>query len=138
MARLRTATPRKADWSPTRDHTAVTPAQIVRDRREQLGMGQSELAFKLGYTNPNFISMLETGHSFVPLDKAPAIAEVLRSSTAWFVERIMAQRPDDFANIHAWMFGPKGVLRELWVEGVTEAKKGVYLDAPGASAAKKA
>lgn len=131
MARLRTATPRKADWTPTRDHTVVTPAQIVRDRREQLGMGQSELAFKLGYTNPNFISMLETGHSFVPLDKAPAIAEVLRIDTAWFVERIMAQRPDDFANIRDWLFGQNGVLREQWDEGVAEAKKGVYLDAPG-------
>ena len=94
-------------------------------------MGQSELAFKLGYTNPNFISMLETGHSFVPLDKAPAIAEVLRIDTAWFVERIMAQRPDDFANIRDWLFGQNGVLREQWDEGVAEAKKGVYLDAPG-------
>ena len=92
MGRQRTASLRRADWEYTSDHASVSAAQIMKMRREQLSMGQGELAGKIGYTNPNFVSMLEMGWSRVPLDKIGKIAEALHLPPHWFSERVLAAR----------------------------------------------
>lgn len=114
MTRMRTLTPRKANWEPTDDVAAMTPAQIIKLRREQMGMQQGELALLLGYGNPNFISMLEMGWSFVPIAKAPEVAEVLRLPKHWFVERAMATSTAKECGLHAFFYGQQGAARQAF------------------------
>lgn len=42
--------------------------QIIKEYRQKSGMTQMELAEKLGYDIPQFISLMENGHSKVPLN----------------------------------------------------------------------
>lgn len=126
MARMRLKTPRKADWSPTDDHARVSPGQIIKDRRQQLMLQQGELAYKLNYSNPNFISMLEMGWSKVPIDKAPLIAEALHMPVHWFIERVLADR--DETNFYAYLFGPTGYLRSLFEADLSVARHDVRLN----------
>lgn len=45
----------------------MKPGKLIKTYREKLGMTQLELANKLGYSIPQFISLLENGHSSLPL-----------------------------------------------------------------------
>lgn len=42
--------------------------QIIKEYRQKTGMTQMDLAQKLGYDIPQFISLMENGHSKVPLN----------------------------------------------------------------------
>lgn len=42
--------------------------QIIKEYRQKSGMTQMDLADKLGYDIPQFISLMENGHSKVPLN----------------------------------------------------------------------
>lgn len=44
------------------------PGKIIKEYRTSAGMTQLELAKKLGYEIPQFISLIENGHSKVPLN----------------------------------------------------------------------
>lgn len=65
------------------------PGDIVRQRREELGLSQVQLAERLQYRNPNFITMIEKKRSRVPLYAAVRLAAALRLDPMWFVERVM-------------------------------------------------
>lgn len=41
--------------------------ELIRECRHKIGMSQKELANKLGYTQPVFVSLIENGGSKVPL-----------------------------------------------------------------------
>lgn len=68
------------------------PSQIVAARRLELSLTQGELARKLGYPNPNFISMLESGKSGVPVERAIDFAKALEMSVEWFIEKVLTDR----------------------------------------------
>jgi transcriptional regulator with XRE-family HTH domain len=68
------------------------PAEIVSTRRSELSLTQTELAKKLGYQNVNFVSMLESGKSKIPLEKTIDIADALEMDRQWFVEVVLRQR----------------------------------------------
>jgi transcriptional regulator with XRE-family HTH domain len=70
----------------------VVPGQIVAARREEQSLNQTELAQRLGYPYPVFISMMEGGKSRVPVEKAVDIAEALEMDPAWFVKRVWRGR----------------------------------------------
>lgn len=42
--------------------------QLIRVHRLKCGLTQAELANKLGYSIPQFISLMENGHSKIPLE----------------------------------------------------------------------
>lgn len=125
MSKRKTSTaPRKAEWTPTGDVARMAPAQIVKDRREQLAMTQGELAARLGYTNANFISMIEMGWSRVPLNKVGEIAQLLHLPDLWLMERVLASRIEqDGAAYYAFWFGPQGRVRRLYEADLTEAAR---------------
>lgn len=138
MSRPRGNSSRKVDWKPTGDHANVTPAQIVRDRRNQLNMSQGELARLLEYDNVNFISMIEVGQSFVPIIRAMEIAEALDLPKIWFFERVLSQSKlggepghrgtgKDAAKIYSFLFGDNGVLLDKLAESLEQAKRDVQL-----------
>lgn len=52
--------------------------RFIKAQRESLDMGQRHLAKELGYRNINFISMIETGTSKIPLNKIPRFVNALR------------------------------------------------------------
>jgi hypothetical protein len=86
-------------------------------------MSQGELASQLGYKSANFVSMLETRRSPVPLDKVRSVCEILELPEAWFWERMLAPRAKgDGAHFHAWLFGPDGRLRERCEAGLEQAR----------------
>lgn len=125
MPRRKSSTaPRKADWTPTSDVARMAPAQIVKERREQLALSQGELAAKLGYANANFVSMVEMGWSRVPLDKVGALARLLRLPEVWLMERVLATRIGlDGAGYYAFWFGPHGKVRRLYEADLAEAAR---------------
>lgn len=75
------------------------PEEIISHRRTELGISQSELARKLGYSNANFISIIESQRSKVPLDRSVEFAEALEIDAKWFVERVMRDRYPKIAEI---------------------------------------
>lgn len=56
----------------------MTPGQLIKKHREKLGMTQLELARKLGYEIPQFCSLMENGHSKVPVDICKKIIRILK------------------------------------------------------------
>ena len=75
------------------------PDQIVAHRRQELRLSQTELAGKLGYTNVNFISMVEGGKSKVPLERSIDFAEALEIDVKWFIEQVMRDRYPKVAEV---------------------------------------
>lgn len=51
--------------------------EIIRIKREELGMSQDELAKKCGYASRVSISKIESGQRYVPLKKIGAFARAL-------------------------------------------------------------
>jgi transcriptional regulator with XRE-family HTH domain len=51
---------------------------IIRARRRELHLTQSDVAHGLGFLSPEFISMCESGRRAVELNKIPKLAEILR------------------------------------------------------------
>lgn len=92
-------------------------------------MGQGELAGKIGYTNPNFVSMLEMGWSRVPLDKIGKIAEALHLPPHWFSERVLAARSNtDGDGFHKFLYAPGGACYDQYLADIEKAKADVQLD----------
>jgi ribosome-binding protein aMBF1 (putative translation factor) len=116
--------PRTADWTPTDDLTRMAPAQAIKARREQLALSQGELAQKLGYTNANFISMLEVGWSKVPPANVGLLARILGLPEVWLMERVLAGRIEqDGASYYAFWFGPHGQVRAAYEADLVEAAR---------------
>lgn len=88
---------------------------LVRRRREQLGLSQDELAARLGADRLllSLIRLLEKGKAHVPPARIIGLARALELDEVWFVELVM-RRMYGFGPLHAWLFGPDGQLRERW------------------------
>lgn len=50
---------------------------LVKARRQALGLTQADVARKLGITSPDFISLAESGKRSFALDRIPALASIL-------------------------------------------------------------
>ena len=55
----------------------------IKQRREELGMTQTELAKKLGYTSKTTIAKIESGANKVSESKVAAYAEALETTKDW-------------------------------------------------------
>lgn len=50
---------------------------MIKEHRLKHGLTQAELAEKLGYSIPQFISLMENGHSKIPLDVLGELISIL-------------------------------------------------------------
>lgn len=55
----------------------MTPGTLIKDYREKRKMTQKQLSEALNYDNPQFLSLLENGHSKLPLYSANSFCAVL-------------------------------------------------------------
>lgn len=62
--------------------------QLIKQYRLNQGLTQLQLAEKLGYEIPQFISLVENGHSKFPVFKSRALCKALRLTEA--EKRILA------------------------------------------------
>ena len=63
---------------------------FIKKRREKLGLSRRELAQKLGYKWPTFISMLENGAAQFPVHKWREYADVLSTPRHQFLRLVLA------------------------------------------------
>ena len=52
--------------------------EIIKNYRAKAGLTQQELAKQLGYKIPQFISLIENGHSKVPLNIIAELVSILK------------------------------------------------------------
>ena len=57
----------------------------IRQRREELGMSQEELAARLGYRSKSSITKIEKGINDIPQNKLEDFAAALETTTAWLL-----------------------------------------------------
>ena len=57
----------------------------IRQRREQLGLSQEELAARMGYRSKSSITNLETGINDLPRAKLEELAAALNTTPAWLM-----------------------------------------------------
>lgn len=58
--------------------------EIIRKRREEVGMTQLELSDRLGYQSPQFVSLFERGLSKVPIETLGELSTILNISEKTF------------------------------------------------------
>lgn len=56
----------------------MNPGTLIKQTREKRKMTQKELSDALCYDNPQFVSLLENGHSKLPLYMSKTFCEVLK------------------------------------------------------------
>ena len=67
----------------------------IRNRREELGMSQQDLADLLGYKSRSTIAKIESGENDIPQSKVMAFAKALKTTPAY----LMGWRSDNnFSN----------------------------------------
>ena len=57
----------------------------IRQRREQLGLSQEELASRMGYRSKSSITKLEKGINDLPRAKLEELAAALNTTPAWLM-----------------------------------------------------
>lgn len=74
--------------SPKFDHLA----QLLKGAREARGLSQAEVAKKLGYTSPQFISNMERGLCAPPLKAIKELVEMYRLKQDELIQAVMADQ----------------------------------------------
>ena len=62
---------------------------IIRSRRQDLGITQSEVAKSVGVSSPEFIGMVEAGTRSIDLDRVPPLADALGLSRKDLVRAVL-------------------------------------------------
>ncbi len=94
----------------------------IRQRREELGLTQTELANKLGYKSKTTIAKIETGENDITQSKVKAFAEALNTTPAYLMGWEEAEaKAESLASITLAMFDDDE-LRSC-VEAIVELKK---------------
>mgnify|MGYP001205127926 CR=1 FL=1 len=57
----------------------------IRNRREELGMSQQDLADLLGYKSRSTIAKIESGENDIPQSKVMAFAKALKTTPAYLM-----------------------------------------------------
>ncbi|KAA0573410.1 helix-turn-helix transcriptional regulator [Azospirillum sp. Sh1] len=88
----------------------VLPGEIVAQRRKELHMTQTEVAKKMGYRNPNFVSMMESNSSRVPIERCFELADILEMDRIWFLKRVLG---DHYPQVSEELFSAASLRRLL-------------------------
>jgi transcriptional regulator with XRE-family HTH domain len=115
----------------TKDYRNYTnPGDIVRVRREELGLSQTTVARLVGLKNANFITMLEKGKSSVPPARIIPLARALHIDHTWFAQRVLlrtctrgktAAEQADIRALFEFLFDPENMLNSISSLEVIEA-----------------
>jgi len=92
-------------------HYETRLGELVRLRRQQLGMSPGYLSRRLGWESGNLLAMVEDGRSMAPPSMLIELARVLELHDELVLERGLAERPY-YQWLHQWLFGPEGRLRQ--------------------------
>lgn len=90
----------------------------IKSRREELGISQEELAFKLGYKSRSTIAKIESGENDIPQSKISAFATALRTTPAW----LMGWIAKDFTVSQPAITSPETALPEAYLRVAQHAK----------------
>ena len=71
--------------------------QIIRTLREKKGLTQTDLAIKLGYRTPQFVSLFERGLSKVPLETLGQLSVILNFPANRMMDLILRDFENDVA-----------------------------------------
>jgi transcriptional regulator with XRE-family HTH domain len=74
--------------------------RILMEQRNRLGLSQGDIAKALGYVNVNFISMLESGKSKIPVNKIDELVVAYHLPTEFILVILRVMYPDYFETIH--------------------------------------
>ncbi|MES3039065.1 MAG: helix-turn-helix transcriptional regulator [Bdellovibrionota bacterium] len=64
----------------------MTLAEFLKNKREDAGLSQSEVARKLGYSSPQFVSNWERGLSSPPISSAKELCRIYKVPMTGFFE----------------------------------------------------
>ena len=90
--------------------------EMIKKRREQLGMSQDELAKKLGYKSRSSINKMELGLQDVPQRKVKDFAKVLSVSIGYLLEDDQKQINDNLIPIYSALSCGTGA----WVDEIPD------------------
>lgn len=90
--------------------------EMIKKRREQLGMSQDELAKKLGYKSRSSINKMELGLQDVPQRKVKDFAKVLSVSIGYLLEDDQKQINDNLIPIYSALSCGTGT----WVDEIPD------------------
>lgn len=95
----------------------MTIGQRIKNRREELGLSQDELAKKLGYKSRTSINKLELGQRKIQMPKVKLIAEALSTTPEYIMGwEDKDEKNDDYIN----------AVREL-ILSIPEEKREAFL-----------
>lgn len=69
----------------------ITVAEFVAQQLALSDLTQREVAERLGYDRPNFITMIKQGQSKLPINKAPLLAKTLGLDPAHFLRIVLQE-----------------------------------------------
>lgn len=77
--------------------STLSVAEIVRRALDQTALSQKEVANRVGFPHANVLSMIKTGDTQVPLERAPALADALGLDRVEFLTACLCEyRPGLF------------------------------------------
>lgn len=76
---------------------------------------QAEIAEIAGFANPNFVSMLKSGVSKLPVDRVPSLSKALDCDPAWLLRLALEQAEGDTA---------AGAIFEILGEPISQNERG--------------
>lgn len=89
----------------------MTTGERIKKRREELGMTQTELANKIGYSSYSTIAKIESGDNNLKQSKIKAFADALETTPAYIMGWDDKQEPtpvyyldDEAREMAEWMF----------------------------------
>lgn len=65
--------------------------ELIKKARMKKGLTQAELAKKLGYSIPQFISLIENGHSKVPLSIVKELVNILKIPKSSLIKALIVE-----------------------------------------------
>jgi len=68
--------------------------KVLKEQRKKLGLNQSAIAKEMGYVNINFISMIESGASKIPVNKIDELVKAYRLPPEFILVALQAQYPE--------------------------------------------
>lgn len=103
----------------------------IKNRREEIGLTQRQLATKVGYTSPSSIAQIERGRINIPQSKLEALAVALMVDVSYLMDDDYTEAPPaDFSRKRKFLFSKVkegdekdiALLYKLW-EAVEESNK---------------
>lgn len=106
-------------------HAETRLAKFISKRIDELKgtKAQIDIANQAGFTNPNFLSMLKTGSSKLPIDRVPDLARALDSDPAYVLRLTLEQQlgPVAARAVNDLLGTPLSKNERVWIEELRDA-----------------